>query len=178
MIAKFKFHDLDMFGEPFAYNVTQKISAFQTKTGAFFSVIFIALLSLFAYFFFSEYTDTTAPRIIIRKETLNTYPKINLSEEKFIAAAFMQSQTKMLHVSELDKYLTGFVTKYEQRINEQTGKVETVVKATQKIIDSRLTQNGEDDLRGELDKAGALSYYDRGLVYAPEDTGSSASRDF
>lgn len=164
-----RFYELDLFSEPFEYNITGKMGSFKTKTGAIFSLIFMTLLSFGGYLFFSEYSDTTTPRVMINKETQNTFPKINLHGEKIIIGGPLQSRTKMLHTSELEKYFTGVVTKFERRINVQTGKVETVVKGTQKIVDGKKSKDGEDDITELLNSVGALPYYIGGFIFVPED---------
>lgn len=165
----FFFRDLDIFSQSFTYSLTSKKKEFQTKTGALFSLLFVVVLSLGAYFYISKYTDTTSPRVTIIKEAQNIYPKINLHSEQIIPGATLQSRANMLHVSELNKYLTGIITKFERKMNEKTGKVETLVKGTQKIVNAVETIAGEGNFEENISDSGASRYFTGGFIYSPED---------
>lgn len=164
-----KFRDFDIYSSPFTYSITFKVKMFKTKTGACCSLIFFLLLSLSAFFFFSKYSDTTAPRVMIKKETQKNYPKINLHGQKAIPAGILLSSDKMLHSSESSKYFTGFFTKYERKINKTTGKEETIVKGTQKVINAFHTISGEEDIDESIIVSGAYNYYKTGFISGPED---------
>lgn len=162
---------LDIFGQPFAFNVTQERRKYRTNTGAFVTIVCVILTSLGAYIFFSDYLETTSPRVTISSEFLNNYPEIRTFDHSFIPFLSFFSNSGSLPISELSKYVTISVSKIELQLDPLTSQPAMVVKASQNFVNARNAKlsSNKEDFENFLEASGAKGLYDGDFLLSPED---------
>lgn len=165
-----RLQNLDIFGQKYSLNVSNKTERFRTSVGAFVSIITIILTILGFYIFSSNFRDTENPRVTISSELSNNFPKIVLRDQNFLPFFIMSGENNFIINSTIvEKYFTIIAERMEFVIDPATETLQIKKIAQQKIIDCREANLGEKNMTKFLEDSGSTFIHQMGFVFCPEE---------